>query len=170
MRRTEIWLLISFFTFALGAATVFIWFNSFNVSNEESEVVSRSLQKINAQSELPILAYCELANNPEKYDGKVVRVSGKLWFFTHGYFFLNKNCESEEKQTAVILPDGEQGMTILDKITKDTRLTEYNPWDFPEIIAVGKFRRVKPARKSDSVEDNVYLHFEIVAVEKATKQ
>lgn len=120
---------------------------------------------------LPILDNCELVNNPEKYDGKIVRVRAKLWFMIHGYSFISENCTGETKQTAVIFPKSEElGFEIENKIAKDTGLTEYHPWNFPEIIAVGRFSRVEPSRKSDSMEDNTYLHFELIEVEKASKQ
>jgi hypothetical protein len=168
MKRTLFWILILLTAFALGVATAFGWFNRPKLANEKSKTIL-SPQEFHSSMEQPILAYCELANNPEKYDHKIVRVSARLWFMMHGYSFLNKNCDGETKQTAVILPDGERGLEIENKIAKDIGLTEYNPWSFPEIIAVGKFSRVEPSRKSDSMEDNTYLHFEILEIEKASK-
>jgi hypothetical protein len=38
------------------------------------------------------------------------------------------------------------------------------------MVVIGKFKRVKPTRKSDSMEDNTNLHFEILEVEKASKR
>ncbi len=167
MRRTLFWIFISFFTFALGVATAFVWLDRSELANAKPETTS--LQKSDISTEEPILAYCELANNPEKYDGKIVRVSAKLWFMIHGYSFFSRNCDGERKQTAVIFPDNERGFEIENKIAKDVGLTEYNPWSLPEVIAVGKFTRVEPSRESDSLSANTYLHFEILDVEKASK-
>lgn len=167
MKRTLFWTFISFFTFILGVAIAFVWLDRSEPANAKFEATSP--QKIDISTEETILPYCELANNPEKYDGKIVRVKAKLWFMIHGYSFLNKNCEGERKQTAVIFPDNELGVEIRNKIVKDVGLTEYNPWNFPDIIAVGKFTRVEPSRKSDSLSANTYLHFEILDVEKASK-
>lgn len=169
MKPTPLWILISFLTFALSVATAFVWFKPPNSTNEKSEPVS-SPQEFRSSTEQPILAYCELANNPEKYDGKIVRVRARLWFMIHGYSFLSKYCDGEAKQTAVIFPDDKRGLEIENKIAKDIGLTEYNPWSFPEIIAIGKFSRVEPSRKGDLMTDNTYLHFEILEVEKASKQ
>ncbi len=169
MKRTTFWLLISLVTFALGVVTVFVWLDRSKTLTEESEAVSSIAQKTTAPSELPILAYCELANNPEKYDGKIVRVSAKLWFFIHGFKFLDKNCYAVEKEAAVTFAAGRED-EIFAKIAKDTESAEYNPWTFPEIVAVGKFSRVKPSRKSDSMVDNAYLQFEILEIEKASEQ
>jgi hypothetical protein len=169
MRQTPFWILIALLTFALGVATVLVWFNRPKLANEKAETVP-SQQESRPSTEQTTLTYCELANNSEKYDGKIVRVSAKLWFMIHGYSFLSKNCDGETKQIAVIFPDDKRGLEIENKIAKDLELTEYNPWSFPEIIAIGKFSRVKPSRKSDSIADNTYLHFEILEVEKASKQ
>ena len=169
MKRKTFWLLISVVTFALGVITVFVLLDRSKSSNEKSELVSSVAQKVDVPSELPILSYCELANNPEKYDDKTVRVSAKLWFFIHGFKFLDKNCYAIEKETAVTFA-AERENEIFAKLAKATGATEYNPWVFPEIVAVGKFSRVKPSRRSDSMADNAYLQFEILEIEKASKQ
>jgi hypothetical protein len=88
----------------------------------------------------------------------------------HGYFFFSKNCDGEKKQAAVIFPDDKRAIEIENKIAKDTGLSEYTVWGFPEIIAVGKFSRVEPSGKSNSMADNTYLHFKILEVEKASKE
>ena len=169
MKRKTFWLLISVVTFALGVVTVFVWFDCSKSPNEKSEAVSSTVQKTDNPSELPILAYCDLANNPEKYDGKIVRVSAKLWFFIHGFKFLDKNCYAIEKEAAVAFAAGRED-EIFAKLARETDATEYNPWVFPEIVAVGRFSRVKPSRKSDSMADNAHLQFEILEIEKASKQ
>lgn len=179
MRKIIIRLFVVAFTFAFGATTALFYFEYSSSETQKSELISSSPlnNEINdenllalTKANLPIIDYCELANNPDKYDGKIVRVNAKLWFMMHGYSFFSKNCDGEKKQAAVIFPDDKQSLEIENKIAKDTGLSEYNPWGFPQIIAIGKFSRVKPSSKSDSMEDNTYLHFEILEVEKAFKQ
>ena len=165
MKRTLLWTLVSLLTFSLGIWTAPVWLDSFKETNRKAEAVGIPAQELVSPTQQPILAYCELANNPEKYDGKVVRVSARLWFMIHGYSFLDKNCDGETKQTGVVL----DSLAIEDKIAKGLGSAEYNPWVFPEIIAVGKFTRVEPSRESDSLVDNTYLRFEIIDVEKAAK-
>lgn len=84
MKRTIFWLLVSVFTFALGVAIVFVWLDGHKSPNQQSEAVSLLTQEADIPNEMPILAYCELANNPEKYNGEVVRVRTKLDQFIHG--------------------------------------------------------------------------------------
>jgi|GEM_PF-3108763 len=114
--------------------------------------------------ETPPLEYCELANHPEKYDGQTVRVSATLYFMMHGYKFMDKGCLGDDKETAVLL-DGEHEA----KLAKEMGMDEYIPWNFPEIVATGKFRRVTPNRKSDTVADNSNLIFEMETVERVIK-
>ncbi len=115
-------------------------------------------------SEMPLLDYCDLANHPEKYDGKKVRVSATLYFMMHGYKFMDKACLGDEKETAVLL-DGDHEA----RLAKEMGVEEYNPWSFPQIVATGKFTRVTPNRKSDTVADNSHLIFEMDAVERVIK-
>ena len=161
MKRTVFWILVSIVAFGLGFASAYVWLYEPNTTHSDLA---------DGVAEQPILAYCELANNPEKYDGKVVRVSARLWFMRHGYSFYSRNCEGETKQTAVVFRNDESGERIEARIAQETGLNEYNPWGFPEIIASGKFSRVQPSRKSDSMEDNTYLHFELSEVEKASAE
>jgi hypothetical protein len=112
----------------------------------------------------PPMRYCELANHPEKYDGQTVRVSATLYFMMHGYKFMDKDCLGDEKETAVLVTADREA-----KLAQETGSEEYNPWSFPKIIATGKFRRVTPTRRSDSVEDNSNLIFEMEVIEEVTK-
>ncbi len=112
----------------------------------------------------PPLAYCELANHPEKYDGQTVRVAATLYFMMHGYKFMDRDCLGDKKETAVLLNADHEA-----KLARETGSEEYNPWTFPKIITTGKFKRVMPNRKSDSVADNSDLIFEMEVVESVIK-
>ena len=48
-----------------------------------------------------ILAFSELANNPNKYSGQVVRMSAMLGGFIHGRVLYDPNCSSIQTQAAV---------------------------------------------------------------------
>ena len=116
----------------------------------------------------PPRQYCEVANHPEVFDGQTIRVSATLYFMKHGFKFMDRACLSNEKETAVIFSPGHESQ-IFDKLAKGTgaaNADDFNPWSFPKIIATGKFSRVTPSRKSDSVADNSNLLFEMVEVEQ----
>ena len=164
MKRTLLWILVSLVTFGLGIGTALVWLGGTNGNVPTPEVAVMPSEEPVSPTQQPILAYCELANNPERYDGKVVRVSARLWFIMHGYSFQDKNCAGDAKQTGVVITS-----PAMEQIAKHLGTPEYNVWDLPEIIAVGKFTRVEPSRESDSVVDNTYLRFEVIRVENAAK-
>jgi hypothetical protein len=82
----------------------------------------------------------------------------------HGYKFMDKDCLGDEKETAVVLNESHEA-----KLAREIGMEEYHPWSSPKIIATGKFRRVTPTRRSDSVEDNSDLIFEMEDVEGIIK-
>lgn len=168
MKRKIFWLLASIFTFALGVAIVFVWLDVHKSPSQQSETVALPIQKAETPNETPILAYCELANNPEKYNGKVVRVRTKLNHFIHGAFFSDENCAGRGKTTAVIF-NPERANEIIKKLESETKSEEFGFWG-AEVIAVGKFSRVKPTGESDALVDNIDLRFEILEIEKAFKK
>jgi hypothetical protein len=118
----------------------------------------------NTPLDQPPIQYCELADHPEKYDGQTVRVRATLYFMMHGYKFMDESCLGDEKETAVLLNAEHEA-----KLAKEAGSEEYNPWSFPTVIAKGKFRRVTPNRRSDSVADNSYLIFEVETIEGVIK-
>jgi len=122
---------------------------------------SRNVSTATPSTETPPIDYCELVNHPERYDGQTVRVSATLYFMMHGYKFMDRACLGNEKETAVILNARHEA-----KLAKEMGMDEYIPWNFPKIIATGKFKRVTPNRESDAVEDNSDLIFEMDDVEK----
>lgn len=168
MRRTIIWLLVSIFTFALGVAIVFIWLDRHKSTNQQSEAISSPIQKTDVPRELPVLEYCDLANNPEKYNGEIVRVRTKLNQFIHGAFFADENCSGKGKTTAVVFSP-KLADEIINKLKSKTKSEKFGFWD-ADVIALGKFSRVNPTQESDSLVDNVDLRFEIFEIEKAFKK
>ena len=118
----------------------------------------------NTPLDQPPIQYCELADHPEKYDGQTVRVRATLYFMMHGYKFMDKACLGDKKETAVILNSDHEA-----KLAQEMGVEEYNSWSSPTIVATGKFTRVAPNRKSDTVADNSHLIFEMESVERVVK-
>jgi len=179
MRRVSIWLFVATCTFALGFAAATLWLQSRHpVVTEKalspnppcvSTLTLNSDTDISAASNLPILDYCELANNPERYSGKVVRVRARLSGFIHGRLFYDENCAGADSRTAVSYhpPTAEEITHILNRARGSD-----NPMNWLEpvnIIAIGKFEKVTPSNESDTIYDTASLQFEIIRVEKASK-
>lgn len=68
------WLGTAILTFAPGVAvTLFRWERRGIATRRETSAANVELSKADSKGTLPILAYCELANNPEKYNGQTTR-------------------------------------------------------------------------------------------------
>ncbi len=169
MKRITTWVLVTSFTFTLGVVAALLWleFRHSSIQNQTNSPCSPSPNNENFSADLPILAYCELANNPEKYDGKIVRVSARLAMFIHGRVFADLNCSSMDRQTAVTFdPQNREEIerTLNQASGSDNWIV--TPMD---LIAVGRFRKVVPSNQSDTIYDTASLQFEIMRVEKASK-
>ncbi len=171
MKRTIFWLLTMLVTFSLGVVTAFIWLSNYNPTSKTSETISPTTEKGSDSVKMPILSYCELANNPEKYDGQIVRINGRLVRGMHGIKFYSPNCYAKEKEAALVID--EQIWEALENAERDvfsTFVDKPAAFNFFEVTVVGKFSRVTPSRTSDHVLDNSHLQFKILEIEKASKQ
>jgi len=175
MRRVSIWLLIAICTFALGFAAAMLWFQSpSSVVTEEvspsppchSKVFLDSNADLSAASNLPILDYCELSNNPERYSGKIVRVRARLSGFIHGMIIADENCIGINNQAAASY---NPSTTEEIKQTLERARGSDNWLEAVNLIAIGKFEKVAPSNESDLIYDTASLRFEIIRVEKASK-
>ena len=162
MRQTISFVLAGVLTFLLGVALTVVCRRP---SQPPKKIDTQSVQQP-ACSDQPILAFCELANNPDKYSGKVVRVSARLSGFIHGMVLYDPNCSSINTQTAVVY-----NLKTRDEIVKRLEnVRGSNDWRLPvNVIAEGEFRKVIPSNQSDTVYDTASLQFEIKRIEKASK-
>ena len=180
MRRVSAWLFVATCTFALGFAAATLWLQSRHLGATEnalspdppsvSTVTLNPDTDVSAASNLPVLDYCELANNPERYSGKVVRVRARLSVSIHGALFGDEHCAGADKQAAILyhaLTAQETTQTLNRARGSDSPANWHEPVD---IIAIGKFEKVTPSNASDTIYDTASLQFEITRVEKASKQ
>lgn len=167
MRRIPIWILIGSYTFVLGVAATPLWRQLLRPAAKE-EVSARSDQRAthDASKDLQILPYCELANNPEKYSGQIVRVRARLSGFIHGMLFHDPNCSRVDTQSAVFYDPGHK-----EEIKRDLKQARGSDnWLEPlDIIAVGTFWKVNPSNETDTIYDTASLRFEIIRIEEASK-
>ena len=159
MTRLLAWLLVLVIGFALGVGTAMLWLR-------HKPIPPPVQSNTNAvATELPILAYCELATNRDKYNGQLVRVGTRLIGFIHGIEFYDPNCPGDT-QAAVIFDPQHQ-----DEVERDLKQARGSDnWLEPlDIIAVGRFKKVTPSGESDAIYSTASLRFEIVRIEKASK-
>lgn len=168
MKRIASWILVTSLTFCLGVAAALLWLEFPHPTIQKSAVspCTPSPNSENASADLPILAYCELANNPEKYNGKVVRVSARLSGFIHGILFYDPNCPGRDTGAAVFY--NPENREEIERSLNQARSSD--DWLQPvELIAIGRFKKVIPSNESDTIYDTAPLQFEIMRIEKAYK-
>ncbi|MGI8470123.1 MAG: hypothetical protein ACR2N3_16910 [Pyrinomonadaceae bacterium] len=163
MKRFTTWLFVIVLTFALcvTATLLYLKLNYFN--SQESKAVENFdvVYDENSSADLPILSYCELANNPEKYDGKIVRLSATLEMGIEGSWFDDANCE-KSNDAAIVKSINEEVWDAVQRTReqKDKKVlsNEVN------LIVVGRFK--------NSVYKDCCLitpfQFEILKVENAS--
>lgn len=164
MKRITFWLLTISFTFIFGVTAALIYLKFFHPVIQTSESVPEIVlpKDENNPADLPVLTFCELTNNPEKYDGKTVRLSARLTMGLEGSWFSDATCGADN--AAIISLKNNDDWKIIDK-ARERKNKE--PWDIQlNLTVVGKF-------KNTVYEDTCCLttpfQFEISKVEKASK-
>jgi hypothetical protein len=157
-KRTISWLLTILIAFGLGIVVTVVWLRH---SAPQTKAVASP-----PTADLPILALCELLNNPDKYSGQTVRVSAIQSGFIHGMFLYDLNCVTVNTQTAVLFNPANRA--DIERKLKEARGSD--DWrEAVDIIATGQFRKVTPSNQSDTIYDTAPLQFEIIRIEKASK-
>jgi hypothetical protein len=159
MSRILKWLLVLVIGFGLGVATATLW-----LRHKPIPVPVRSNTN-DVATDLPILAYCELASNRDKYNGQLVRVGTRLIGFIHGIEFYDENCPGDTQAAVIFDPQHK------DEVERDLKQARGSDnWLEPvDIIALGRFKKVTPSNESDTIYSTASLRFEIVHIEKASK-
>jgi len=161
MRRMLCWLGTASLTFLIGVAATLFWLQSPRTATnyEASAACAKPSNAVRS-----MLAYCELANNAEKYNGQTVRVSVRLSWSTHGLVLFDPNCAGAHTQAAVFYD-----RFNTQEIERALRQAQGNWFDAVDIIATGTFKKVTPSGRTDTIYDTAPLQFEIIKIEKASK-
>lgn len=155
-------------TFAIGVVATVIWLKYNSVSDSYNEVIfSETYDEVNL-AEIPFLQYCDLKNNPQKYNGKIVRVNAKLSWFMHGYFFADTNCSAEDDSAKAAISYYEPHSEVLHKELEKYRQPK-QMWEPLRVTVVGSFKYERTRGYSDGIEDRTPLHFQIYKIESAAK-
>lgn len=126
-----------------------------------------------------VLPYCEIANNPYKYNGSTVRFKGGLYWFRHGLFVYDAGCSSEfpkqPSQPNDRYYDRRTGVSF-DPVKREELWKKLEEHGLPfekensrwNIIATGKFSVRPPCQDgpcSDHILDRVFLELSISDLE-----
>lgn len=159
MKRIGVWFLAVSFTFIPSIGVTLISLESLF----PAKLPEISSPVINDEpAETPVLDFCELANNPEKYDGQTVRLNAKITFGTEGVWFSDARCGVDNAAFAYAKsPEARK------KINQSRAREKGAPWDFEvNLIVVGKFSNVV---FKDWCRLTTPFQFEILKVERASK-
>ncbi|HEX8249531.1 MAG TPA: hypothetical protein VF599_15245 [Pyrinomonadaceae bacterium] len=164
MKRRAIELFIIILTFGLLGITATLLHLKLNPSNNQTAEPATNPVLLNNEdipADLPILSFCELANNPEKYDGKIVRLNATLTFGLEGSWFSDSNCGSHDNG-AIVSSASEEVWNPL-KQARERKGEKFSANQL-NVTAVGKF-------KNEVYKDCCLIapfQFEISKVEKAS--
>jgi hypothetical protein len=177
MRRVIPRLFVACCTFALGLSIAALSFELRRPTSPVLEKVPRpraqycdpalSLEPgadLYAAVDLPIIPYCELANNPDCYSGKIVRVGARIFWVENNMFFGGGGCYSQPDKPPVVqlnLANAEQVYGIMMQTCGPQC---YEPLD---VVVVGRFEKSTPSLKGLPVWS--LPSFEIMSFESASR-
>ena len=167
MKRIIFWLVVISFIFGLGTATMLLYPNIFNKpAQTEISAEPATRHTDTAAEEIPNPDFCELTANPEKYDGKIVRLSAKLLMGLEGAWFSDAKCGADN--AAVVSSENEDVWKTIERVReeKDKTLKENERRLRNEVnlTVVGKFKNV--VYKEGGL--TAPFQFQILKVEKAS--
>jgi hypothetical protein len=162
MKRIATWLLIIILTFGLGVTATFLYLklNTSGIQKSETLAAPALPDEENGAADLPILSFCELAEKPEKYNGKIVRLSGRITFGLEGAWFSDSNCGDHDNSAIVSYKNEDVWNPV--KQAREGGKFWANALD---VVVTGKF-------KNEVYRDcclTAPFQFEISKVEKASK-
>jgi len=111
----------------------------------------------------PILDYCEIANHPECYSGKLVLMNANLSNDDHGIFLYGDGCEA--RRTAGQLT----GMSSdeYEEVWREA-CGKRCPVDL-KVLVLGRFEQVIPTYATNLNWDTMQMHLELLRVGQASK-
>lgn len=126
---------------------------------------------------LPLLNYCDLRNNADRYDGQTVRLKAQIHGGQHGESLYDENCPGE--QNILDYPDGLAAVFYENKSDqikigeiRDKRLKRKDKqklWtDSVNVTVIGIFKKNKPMNGESSYERNAPFHFFIKSIDFST--
>lgn len=145
MKRIIFWLVVVSIVFGLGTATMLLYSNIFNNSGQTEKSADSATRLTDTVSEvIPNADFCELAANPEKYDGKIVRLSAKLLMGLEGAWFSDAKCGADN--AAVVSSENKDVWKAIERVReeKDKILKENERQLRNEVnlTVVGKFKNI----------------------------
>jgi len=144
----------------LTAITILMYQKFFDALQSLPEILTPEIESETV--DLPMLTFCELVNNPEKYDNKTVYLRARLSIGTEGSWFSDSKCGIDN--AAFVSVTNEQVWKDIEKAReRGRRKPSDNELD---LIVLGKFRNLV---YKDWCCLTTPFQFEISNIEKASK-
>jgi hypothetical protein len=126
MNRLTVKVIIAVMTFTIGAFAAMSWF-----------FIKRNLVKELSSHPLP---YCEVARNPERYNGKIIRVRATLSFGSDGMYVV-EDCDPISALSSLVELEGSEGRSLKAGNYVNEMLTDQTEFQIKKIdtIIVGQF-------------------------------
>jgi len=176
MRRVIPRLLVACFTFALGLSLATLGFELRRTPSPDVERTAGSRSQYcdpalslapGADSfeaaRLPLITSCALENNPDCYDGKIVRLAARMFRVENNTFFSTGGCNKQEKPIPIRVGMA-SGEEVYDTMMQTCRGQGYGALD---VVVIGRFEKavsslgVTPAWSLPS--------FEVMSFESASR-
>jgi hypothetical protein len=157
MKRISFWLLVISFTFLIGVAATLLYLKFTHPAVQTSQTTTEF-----SSPNLTSMTWCELANNPEKHDGRTVRLNAKLSIGLEGSWFSDPNCGVNN--AAVITAENKEVWQTIEQARKQKNKKPLS--NEVDLVVIGKF-------KNTVYKDCCLItpfQFEILKVEKTSKQ
>lgn len=107
---------------------------------------------------------CQVRKDPNRFNGKVIRLSGTYELDTHGPFISSDSCELPYNIDVMISIDmSPEDEDYIRKLNRDQKLGS-EPID---ITVVGLFTVAEPSHMSDRMSDRTPFHLSISCLETA---
>lgn len=163
MKKWGLWISVWFLTFSIGLTCASLWLPGQTSTRQKATVAETTAS---SKSENMELSFCQVAAEPEKYEGKVIRLSAVYSFGLHGVTIGDASCSSEDLGTSVSITPA-----IWEEFERATEKAYGTKVVGPPlyIIAIGKFQRNNPSHASDGWEDRLPFRFELKRIEKAVR-
>lgn len=132
----------------------------YSITDEIHPIYEDDLFSLNGKK---VFSECDLRQNPEVFNGKILRIKTNYGFMIHGsYFSDSEKCVGVKNSIHEAISVGFQSKKDFDYIDKMNEIPI-------SIIAVGKFSVKTPTHQSDTIYDNTPFDFEIISLEKAER-
>ncbi len=172
MNRTYRFAPVALLTFALGAACVAAVYWIRTPSTMADTVCGPSCDG-NPEITEPIdrgpIDFCDLARDPEWFNGKTVHFVAKLGANKHGMVLYGlRPCGTSPPWVAAFYfePNASEIGDYLARVRG--RENSFASMEPVEVVATGRFFTIKPSFKSDLNSDTAPLQMEIMQVERAS--